>query len=76
MDLRRQRRLVKQSYELVERLESARRRIYERIQAKGESASAPMLEGLARAKRLLAAENHARTRHARRMRDARAAASS
>ena len=75
MDPRHQRRLIKQAYDLVERLESARRRIYERVQAKGESASAPMLEALERAKRLLAAENHARSRHARRMRDARAAAS-
>src|SRR5688572_14666202 len=73
MDHPRQRRLIKQSYELVERLELTRRRIYERVQARGESASTPMLEGLARAKRLLAAEDHARTRHARRMRAAREA---
>jgi hypothetical protein len=71
-----QRQLVKQSYELVERLESARRRIYERVQAKGESGSGAMVQALARAERLLVAGNHARRRHARRMRAARAAASS
>jgi hypothetical protein len=76
MDPRLQRRLIKQSFDLVERIELARRQIYERVQAKGESASTPMLQALARAKRLLVAEDHARTRHARRMRTARTVAAS
>lgn len=75
MDPHHQRRLVKQSYELVERLESARRTIYDRVQARGDSGSAAMVQALALAERLRAAGDHARDRHARRMRTARAAAS-
>jgi hypothetical protein len=76
MDSSQQRRLVKQSYELVERLESARRKIYDRVQAKGESASASMVQALAHAERLRTVGERARDRHSRRMRNARSISAS